>query len=989
MFCPSKRVSLSFIILLLLSWSVLGKSKSPLIEKFAEQLIEAKNETHRLALLKASPERLNHELLSQLLLRGDNLRLGFEYSKSMSAYKLAQYVAEDITDSAGKSAALRGIGQLHMLKSEFNKATNLFEEALEISEKANDFAGKAECLRLIAAVHGNQQWQSNDINLLEESFRIDKLIHNKSGMAKSLHWMALYHRELSGNPQLYFDELQKSLELSEEAGDVPTQASALNSLAIYYDNHGNFDLALEYYKRAKELNRISGDLLKLSHNIHNIATIYHSRGNFIAALQGHLESMKIREKIGTKRIVAFSLSEIGNLYADQGQYDIALKYLNRSYPIYVESGDTLKAAQTLCELGTIHNLAGESEKAIQYFQQSLQQIRQHGEIYSSTPLYLMAEFYASRRQFDKARQFFREALNVLEKWPRAEIKTKVLERMAWAELESQNFSDSLRFAAESIETSRKYEFEEQLWSSLLTQAKCYMALAQYPKARSSLEESIRTLESLRHHTFGSEEQRGMYLERRTEPYKAMVELLIAEEKPAEALVYSERAKARILVDALQKGRLDIERGATVDENQKEAKLKENLYVLNAKLQSSITSDDSKISELKMLKDQIDKARFQLETFQAELYAIHPELKIERGEAEIIDPAKVQSQLQDEKTAYLEFIVLHNKTFLFLLMRSHLQNYEIHVSEDELKKTISAFRNQIAIRNPGFRHTAKALYSLLLGGVESRISNLDQIVIIPDGILWELPFQALITSDDKYLLLNSVISYAPSITALNEMMKVKRKKTAEARLLAFANPFLGKETTNQVQMVFRDAKLHPLPEAELEVYGYEHSSIYIGPSAKESVLKQEIGKYQIIHLATHGILNEANPMYSHLLFSRSGSGDSEDGLLEAWEIMKLDLHANLAILSACETARGRISFGEGMIGLNWAFFVAGCPTTIVSQWKVESSSAGDLMFRFHENLVKKTLPAAQALRQAALSIQKNPTYSHPFYWAAFVLVGAHL
>jgi CHAT domain-containing protein len=134
------------------------------------------------------------------------------------------------------------------------------------------------------------------------------------------------------------------------------------------------------------------------------------------------------------------------------------------------------------------------------------------------------------------------------------------------------------------------------------------------------------------------------------------------------------------------------------------------------------------------------------------------------------------------------------------------------------------------------------------------------------------------------------------------------------------------------------------------------------------------------------------MYSRVLLSQEAGNANEDGLLEAWEIMKLDLKADIVVLSACETARGRVAAGEGVIGLTWALFIAGTPTTVVSQWKVESASTTELMVEFHGNLRSHFKPGGQqlgpalALREAALKLLKNRRYSHPFYWAGFVVVG---
>ena len=142
---------------------------------------------------------------------------------------------------------------------------------------------------------------------------------------------------------------------------------------------------------------------------------------------------------------------------------------------------------------------------------------------------------------------------------------------------------------------------------------------------------------------------------------------------------------------------------------------------------------------------------------------------------------------------------------------------------------------------------------------------------------------------------------------------------------------------------------------------------------------------------HAILNNANPMYSDVALTQPAGDSTEDGLLEAWEIMNLDLDADLVVLSACDTARGRIGAGEGVIGLTWAFFVAGSPTTIVSQWNVESASTTELMLNFHRGLrtvdgARNAMTKSEALRQAQLKLLRTKRYQHPFFWAGFVVVG---
>ena len=218
-----------------------------------------------------------------------------------------------------------------------------------------------------------------------------------------------------------------------------------------------------------------------------------------------------------------------------------------------------------------------------------------------------------------------------------------------------------------------------------------------------------------------------------------------------------------------------------------------------------------------------------------------------------------------------------------------------------------------------------------------------------------------------------------------------RPAAPRQLLAFGDPLLDEGQRRRVASLHRDASLGPLPEAAGEVralgrlYGPD-SVVYVGAAASEPRVKAEAGNHRLLHFAAHGLLNDASPLYSQLVLAQPAPGEADDGLLEAWEIMEMDLRADLAVLSACETGRGRVGRGEGLIGLSWAFSVAGCPTTVVSQWKVDSRSTSRLMLELHAKLAAGT-PTPEALRAAALAVKGDGRYAHPFYWAGFFLSGA--
>jgi CHAT domain-containing protein len=300
---------------------------------------------------------------------------------------------------------------------------------------------------------------------------------------------------------------------------------------------------------------------------------------------------------------------------------------------------------------------------------------------------------------------------------------------------------------------------------------------------------------------------------------------------------------------------------------------------------------------------------------------------------------------------------------------------------------------LAERDLNYQDAARQLYDLLLKPAEEQLRGRKTLCIVPDRMLWELPFQALQPRTGVHLIEDYTLFYAPSLSVLREVTKQRTPATRPLKtLLALGNPQLSGEASETLRGVDSETGFGPLPETEKEVktlarlYGAANSHVIIGSEAREGVVKTEAPKYQVIHFATHGVLDDRNPMFSYLTLAQAAGDPNEDGLLEAREIINMDLHAKLAVLSACQTARGWVGAGEGMIGMSWALFVAGVPTTVTSQWKVDSASTTNLMIDFHRRLTMRHANKAEALRQAELGLLRSERYRHPFYWAGFVMVG---
>ena len=284
------------------------------------------------------------------------------------------------------------------------------------------------------------------------------------------------------------------------------------------------------------------------------------------------------------------------------------------------------------------------------------------------------------------------------------------------------------------------------------------------------------------------------------------------------------------------------------------------------------------------------------------------------------------------------------------------------------------------------------YVVLIKPIENELRGATMVLVVPDQYLWRVPFAALVDARGTFLVERLAIAYAPSITAAVPDSH-RPRAVPPVSLFAVGNPTLRGHSSESVASLYRDDTLGPLPDAEREVNAlaalYAKSVILTRAQATERRTKEALPRTNIAHFATHAIFDDANPMYSRLLLAQDRDAAS-DGWLESWEVAQMDLHADLVVLSACETARGRVGGGEGVIGLSWSFLVAGARSIVSAQWKVASDSTAKFMLAFYRSLnaakADPSLQKAQSVRDAQLHLIRDPETRHPFYWAPFVLLG---
>ncbi len=486
--------------------------------------------------------------------------------------------------------------------------------------------------------------------------------------------------------------------------------------------------------------------------------------------------------------------------------------------------------------------------------------------------------------------------------------------------------------------------------------RAYRGMGKLPEAEEALRQAVAGYEDLRSQ-LGSETLREVFFEDKAEIYEFLVLTLLEQGKAAEAFDASERARARAFLDLLA-NKVTLSRGRTQALIAEERALRERISAIRAQPEDSPT-----------LRQELELAR---EAYQAFLQRVR---KMDREQASLmtVEPLTVR-EVQDllpEGSVLLEYFVTgQGVTLLWTVERGSVSAVTLRGGRQMVAQRVQAFRELIATRNrvAETQRLAQALFNQFVRpGLRQRRPK--ELLIVPHDALHYLPFQALMPAPDRYLIQEAPLYYYSSAS----LMQFTREKALGGLPTPFAvgNPDLKDPTLN-------------LRYAEREVRGvadlFPGAVLLTRQEATKTKARDHSSQHTLLHFATHAELDETDPMGSALLLTPD-TGD--DGHLEVQEIFGLNLHASLVVLSACETALGKLTRGDEMTGLTRAFIYAGAPSVITTLWKVNDRASYELMREFYKNL-KDGKDKAEALRQAQLATLEK--YPHPYFWAAYQLTG---
>lgn len=364
-------------------------------------------------------------------------------------------------------------------------------------------------------------------------------------------------------------------------------------------------------------------------------------------------------------------------------------------------------------------------------------------------------------------------------------------------------------------------------------------------------------------------------------------------------------------------------------------------------------------------------------------------KLAGAESALPLTAREIQQQMPEQIQIIQYAVLETKLLIWLVTRSNIVSKSVDVESSSLAETIATALKQIRTRDESAKVSLKNLYGLLIDPIKGELNSNLVVCFVPDKSLHHLPFGALVSNSDRYLIQDHRVMIAPSATILIHSTNQARNHATvqEEELLAVGNPTFDST---------KNPDLPNLADAETEVEQIAllyplRPRVLIGPRATRKSVSAEMTTAQVAHLAAHYQIDARSNLLSKLLLAPESreQAHAQRADLDSGDIYEMKLRrTKLVVLSACQTGIERQLSGEGPLGFARSFLVAGVPVVVASLWPVDSTATSELMILFHRLRKRERLPTAEALRRAQQETFNREGYRHPYYWAAFTAIGGY-
>jgi CHAT domain-containing protein/tetratricopeptide (TPR) repeat protein len=922
----------------------------------------------------------------------------YETGKSGAAIESLQEalnIYQQIKHRQGEAEALENIGLIYNDMRNYVKAIEFYQQYLGLVRELEDEEGEHTALDSLGNVYYSLGNNIKAIECHQQSWLIAQKLEDVQEEGRSLNKLGLAYAAM-GSYREAIQHYQQSLVIAREIEDRQNEAWVLENLGSAYSDFNNYGKAIEYYQQSLAIMQELQDREDETWVLENLGSAYFSLGDYAKAIESYQQCLIIAQELKASsepynfqyQREAWIHCKLGMVYQSLGDVTKASEFYQQSLGLAQLLHKRELEGQILGKLGSVCLNAGLYDKAIEYQQQFLAIVRElPNRQLLAHALAKLGEAYYFKGDYATAIEFSQQSLKIARQIPEHPVERQAWENLGNVYNELGDCEKAIDSYQQSLTIARKLQ-DHHLEAGTLNNLGCaFFRSGNFEQAEKTLREAIKIWDSIRVELGTYDTYKVSIFDVQAKTYRHLQQALIARGETDAALEVAEQGRTRALVELL------TTRFSTQPPSD---------YTTLENIKSIAKQQNATLVEYSVIYHSLQgQGKPKYRNTDLLIWVIQPTGCVTFRSVDI-------TFLKQQNTPLGQFVDFARES---IGVRGR---DAFAVTSDE----VSSINNQ----------QLRQLHEFLIEPIADLLptDTNSHVIFIPTGPLFLVPFPALWDASGRYLIEKHTILTVPSIQVLaitqnlSASLREKKQKQdpnlAEVKALVVGNPTMPKialesglsrqfdspqtiKTAKSVcttcsggsydkSLLLQDClkSLRPLPGAEREakdIASLLNTQPIIGDKATKVAILQQMPSSGIIHLATHGLLDD---------FERLGipgaivlaSEEEDNGLLTAGEIKELKLNAELVVLSACDTGRGRLA-GDGVIGLSRSLISAGVPSIIVSLWAVPDAPTAELMTEFYKNFYKRKLNKAQALRSAMLTImQQHPNNSRA--WAAFTLIG---
>jgi CHAT domain-containing protein/tetratricopeptide (TPR) repeat protein len=721
-----------------------------------------------------------------------------------------------------------------------------------------------------------------------------------------------------------------------------------------------------------------------------------------------------------------ALTGLARAYLDMAETRAALSYWERALRDFEVAGLNFVAVDVLMSLGATYLASGDDENALRRFERALARADELGiDRWRAIAERQIGVVQLFRGQPTDALRHLERAFESQARVHDARLEGEVRTDLGEARLLLDQAPVAHREFATALRLSRGASDRVTQTRALFGMARLSAARGDLAAARAHVEGALALAESLRTATENRDLQ-ASYLASVYGFYELYVDVLFRLHRRTPLLDLSsvafevnERARARSLLDGLADAGVDLRGGLDPTLGKRELLLRRAFDDWRERQRLAGAAEGGPAA--RRLAEEYQELETRYAQLQAEIRSRSPRYAA-LAHPRPLTLAEVQRQVVDDESLLLEFSLGEERSYVWAVSKGQHFSHELP-PRDQIERAVRETYDGLTTRLRGsgslseqrsraeaedalYGPRAARLSNMLLGSVASQVARAKRILLVADGMLQYLPFGALPEPRREKNLTPLVVEHQivmlPSASVLAAIRSEARNRAAPTKAIAvLADPVFERD----------DPRLTPIgrergtPETGGEVFPRllatrrEADAVLalapagstlraLGFSASRATATSPVlGQYRIIHFASHSVFDDQNAGASGIVLSLfDETGRAQDGFLRLHDLYRLQLPVELVVLSACDTANGRLVRGEGLVGVVRGFMYAGAQRVVASLWRVDDDATSELMRIFYREMLERRRTPAAALRQAQLAIRAQPRWSAPFFWAAFVLQG---